>query len=98
MKDEFIACFGEGLAAEDILLMPEPVYYGGTTDRSVSSGDIVAGVAAAGKQAEALATREECGKRLLDLARAGDRIIVMGARDDTLTVFAESLVAALSRR
>ena len=98
MKAELTACFAENLAADDILLMPEPVYYGGTTDRSVSSGDIVAGVAAAGGQAEALATREDCGRRLLDLARAGDRIIVMGARDDTLTVFAEELVAALKRR
>lgn len=98
MKAELTACFADNLGVDDILLMPEPVYYGGTTDRSVSSGDIVAGVAAAGKQAEALATREACGRRLVDLARAGDRIIVMGARDDTLTVFAEELVTALRRR
>ena len=76
MKTELTACFADHLGVDDILLMPEPVYFGGTADRSVSSGDIVAGVAAAGKQAEALATREDCGKRLLDLARAGDRIIV----------------------
>ncbi len=98
MKAELTACFADNLGHDDILLMPEPVYYGGTTDRSVSSGDIVAGVAAAGKQAEALATRDDCGRRLLELARAGDRIIVMGARDDTLTAFAEELVAALRRR
>ncbi len=98
MKAELTACFADNLGFDDILLMPEPVYYGGTTDRSVSSGDIVAGVAASGRQAEALATRGDCGSRLLDLARAGDRIIVMGARDDTLTAFAEELVAALRRR
>ncbi len=32
--------FAEALAASDVLLMPEPVYFGGATDRSVSSGDI----------------------------------------------------------
>ncbi len=98
MKPEFIACFADRLAADDHLLMPEPVYYGGTTDRSVSSGDIAEGVRAAGRRAEALATREDCGKRLLELARSGDRIVVMGARDDTLTVFAEELVGSLRLR
>ncbi|MFN3958570.1 MAG: glutamate ligase domain-containing protein [Parvularculaceae bacterium] len=98
MKAELIACFAGELGPEDVLLMPEPVYYGGTTDRSVSSGDIIAGVVAAGRRAEALATREDCGRRLLERARAGDRIVVMGARDDTLTTFAEDLVEALRRR
>lgn len=98
MKAELIACFAGELGPEDVLLMPEPVYYGGTTDRSVSSGDLIAGVVAAGRRAEACATREDCGRRLLELARAGDRIVVMGARDDTLTTFAEGLVEALRRR
>ncbi len=98
MREEFIECFAGHLGPDDHLLMPEPVYYGGTADRSVSSADIVAGVRAKGRPAEALATREACGKRLLELAKAGDRIIVMGARDDTLTTFAEELVAALRRR
>ena len=35
--------FADKLAADDVLLMPEPVYFGGTTDRSVGSGDIAAG-------------------------------------------------------
>jgi len=32
---------------------------------------------------------------MLELARPGDRLVVMGARDDTLTDFARSLFAAL---
>ena len=31
----------------------------------------------------------------LDLARAGDRIVIMGARDDTLSTFAAELLARL---
>ena len=92
MKNEFIATFAEQLAPEDVLLMPEPVYFGGTTDRSVSSKDIVNGVVAAGRKAQALATRDDCGARLVELARPGDRIAVMGARDDTLSAFAMDLL------
>ena len=97
MKREFIDGFAGLLRADDILLMPEPVYFGGTTDRSVGSEDIASGVRAAGRNAEALPTRDACGDRLIALARPGDRIVVMGARDDTLSTFAADLVARLSR-
>jgi UDP-N-acetylmuramate--alanine ligase len=97
MRHEFIDGFAGLLREDDILLMPEPVYYGGTTDRSVSSEDIASGVRAAGRTAEALPTREACGDRLIELAKPGDRIIVMGARDDTLSVFAADLLGRLTR-
>jgi UDP-N-acetylmuramate--alanine ligase len=96
MKDELIACFTAGMAAEDVLIMPDPVYYGGTTSRDVGSGDIIAGVADHGRHAEHIPAREDCADRLIALAQPGDRIIVMGARDDTLTQFAEALVKRLA--
>ena len=95
MKSEFIEGFAGLMRQGDVLLMPEPVYYGGTTDRSVGSEDIAAGVRAAGRQAEALGDRAACGDRIVDLARPGDRVIVMGARDDTLSTFAAELLARL---
>ena len=95
MKQEFIDGFAGLLREDDILLMPEPVYYGGTTDRSVGSEDIASGIRAAARHAEALPTREACGDRLIDLARPGDRIVVMGARDDTLSTFAATLLGRL---
>lgn len=97
MKNEFIDGFAGLLRAEDVLLMPEPVYFGGTTDRSVGSEDIASGVRAAGREAQALPTREACGDRLVELARPGDRIIIMGARDDTLSIFAAELLGRLGR-
>ena len=97
MQAEFIDGFAGLMRPDDVLLMPEPVYFGGTTDRSVGSEDIASGVRAAGRNAEALATREACGDRLAELARPGDRIIVMGARDDTLSSFAADLVKRLTR-
>jgi UDP-N-acetylmuramate--alanine ligase len=95
MRREFAGCFAENLDAEDILLMPEPAYFGGTVDRSVGSQDLAADICALGRRAEALADRLACGARLLELAKPGDRILIMGARDDTLTTFAQELLAAL---
>ena len=97
MKAEFIEVFARHLASDDILIMPEPVYYGGTTDRTVGSEDIVQGVREAGLSAQAFATRTECGEKLLALARPGDRIVIMGARDDTLATFASDLLVALEQ-
>ncbi len=98
MRGQFIQTFAREMGAEDRLYMPEPVYFGGTVDRSVSSADIVAGVRAAGRIAQALPDRAACGEAILGEARAGDRIVVMGARDDTLSVFAEELLAKISAR
>ncbi|WP_338577917.1 Mur ligase family protein [Brevundimonas olei] len=95
MKQEFIEGFAGLMRQDDLLLMPEPVYYGGTTDRSVGSEDIAAGVRAAGRQAQALATRADCGDRIIETAQPGDRVVVMGARDDSLSTFAAELLARL---
>ncbi len=95
MKNEFIEGFAKHLHAEDMLLMPEPVYFGGTVDRSVTSSDIAEGVRAGGRTAQALPDRNACGVELLAIARPGDRIVIMGARDDTLSIFAVELLAKL---
>lgn len=95
MGHELIATFARRLGDEDVLLLCDPVYFGGTVDRSVGSAEIVAGVTAAGRQAEHIAERAACGDRLAALARPGDRIVVMGARDDTLSAFAQDIVTRL---
>jgi len=95
MRQELVDCFAEQLGQEDILIMPDPVYHGGTTSRDVGSADIVEGVRAAGRQAEHVAERAAAGERLGELARPGDRIVIMGARDDSLSTFAADVLASL---
>jgi len=95
MGNELVAAFAAGMRDGDHLILCDPVYFGGTVDRSTGSEAIVTGVAAAGRSAEHIPAREACGTRLIALARPGDRIIVMGARDDTLAGFARGLVDAL---
>jgi UDP-N-acetylmuramate--alanine ligase len=97
MKDQFIDTFARHLRPEDELLMPEPVYFGGTTDRSVSSIDIVRGVETRGRNAHVFADRAACGDWLVATARPGDRIIVMGARDDTLSQFGADVLQRLAQ-
>ncbi len=100
MGEELTDSFARELSPDDVLLMPDPVYYGGTTDKSVGSDAITAAIAARGWKAEHVAEappeRSRATARLLELARPGDRIVVMGARDDTLTLFAEDLLARLA--
>lgn len=98
MRDEFIDCFARNMSDEDVLIMPDPVYFGGTVDRSVTSEHIVSGVRSRGLQAMAFAERGACGDKLIELAEPGDRIVVMGARDDTLSVFATELLQRIAAK
>lgn len=93
MLAEFTECFVSGLAEDDVLLMPQPAYFGGTVDRSVTSTELAAAIVAGGRKAEVYDTRPECGDRLVELAQPGDRIIIMGARDDTLSEFAADVLS-----
>jgi UDP-N-acetylmuramate--alanine ligase len=95
MGPELIECFSHNLSKNDRLILCDPLYFGGTTDRSKGSDMIVDGVVAAGKQAEHIPDREACGVRLVELAQPGDRILIMGARDDTLSTFAADILEKL---
>jgi UDP-N-acetylmuramate--alanine ligase len=92
MRDALVDCFVSGLRDEDVLVMPEPVYFGGTVDRSVGSQEIICEIERHGRKALALPDRSACGDALVKLARRGDRIVVMGARDDSLSQFAHELL------
>ncbi|WP_066490086.1 glutamate ligase domain-containing protein [Sphingomonas sp. CCH9-F2] len=98
MRAELVAMFAGKLRAGDLLVMPDPVYQGGTTVREVTSADIVRDVVLAGAQAVHIADRAEAAAHCVALARAGDRIVVMGARDDTLPLLAAEMVAGLAAR
>jgi UDP-N-acetylmuramate--alanine ligase len=93
MGRELAYAFRANLAEGDRLVVSDPAYFGGTVDRSVGSELLVEAI---GEQAEHIATREACGERLLHFARPSDRIVVMGARDDTLSDFAAGLLASLA--
>ena len=87
--------FAQELDETDLTILCDPVYFGGTVDRSVGSERIIDMIHAAGGKALHINTREGCGDFIVQNARPGDRVVVMGARDDTLTAFAAGLLARL---
>jgi UDP-N-acetylmuramate--alanine ligase len=99
MGAELAETFARLLGPEDVTILCDPVYFGGTVDRSEGSERIVRLIretgAPDGPAAEHVPSREACAERLAELARPGDRIVIMGARDDTLTAFARDLLARL---
>ncbi len=107
MGAELAATFARLLGPQDRVILCDPVYFGGTVDRSLGSERIVAliGGAAAtsgtGPVAEYIPSREDCAARMVELAgatpstRPAPRIVVMGARDDTLSQFAGDILSKL---
>ena len=95
MGAELADVFARLLGPEDLTILCDPVYFGGTVDRSEGSARIVRLIREGGGQAEHIPERDACADRLVQLAQPGDRIVVMGARDDTLTAFARDLLARL---
>jgi UDP-N-acetylmuramate--alanine ligase len=100
MGEELVRTLADRLALEDRLILCDPVYFGGTVDRSRGSDWVVAelnrarpnkSVGSLGAMAEHIPLRVDAGRRLL--SRPGDWIVVMVSRDDTLSSFAEELLA-----
>ncbi|WP_457348806.1 glutamate ligase domain-containing protein [Sphingomonas sp. UYP23] len=95
MRRELVAMFREALGADDHLVLPDPVYQGGTVAREVTSADIVADI---GARAHHIADRADAAAWIVEQARPGDRIVVMGARDDTLSQLAADMLPQIASR
>ena len=93
MRRELGDMFRAKLGTDDLLVLPDPVYQGGTVSREVTSADIVADI---GARALHIHDRADAAERLVAEARPGDRIVGMGARDDTLSLLAAEMVARLA--
>lgn len=95
MGAELAQVLATRLGPEDRVILTDPVYFGGTVDRSVGSADIVARINATSELAQHIADRTAAGLALIAMARPGDRIVIMGARDDTLALFARDVLQGL---
>jgi len=98
MGEELAEAIAGGMAPDDRLYLPDPVYQGGTVERTRGSDWLVDQVKERGREAEHIAERASIGEALVAEAKAGDRILIMGARDDTLIDFAQGLVEQIAER
>jgi UDP-N-acetylmuramate--alanine ligase len=96
-KNDLIAAFVGGLRAPDVLWLPEIYYAGGTVTRDISSADLVEGVRAGGRAARFAADRRELPAAIAAEAAPGDLVLIMGARDPSLTDLGREVLAHLGR-
>jgi UDP-N-acetylmuramate--alanine ligase len=98
MGEELADALAEGMAPDDRLFLPDPVYQGGSVERTRGSDWLAGQVRERGREAAHISKRPDVGDALIADARSGDRILVMGARDDTLIDFARELIAGIEAR
>jgi UDP-N-acetylmuramate--alanine ligase len=98
LKDEYIATFRKIFRKDDSLYLL-PIYYaGGTALKDISSEDIISGLDPVPFSAQALGGRDQLLTRLKADAKAGDCVLVMGARDPSLPVLVRRIVELFGGR
>jgi UDP-N-acetylmuramate--alanine ligase len=105
MRDGYIETFSSLLRKDDVLIMPDIFYVGGTVNlvngevvaipRDISSEDITSVVTARGRSALYIPARAEIPHFIRERAAPGDAVLVMGSRDESLSEFAEGIVSSL---
>lgn len=95
LKNELIEAFAAGLRPDDRLWLPDIYYVGGTASKDISSLDLVEPLRTKGLNAFHIPDRSAIVALIAAEAREGDLVLVMGARDPSLSDFAAAILSAL---
>lgn len=94
--DEVAAAVAKVLSPEDIMIMQE-IYELTPQDIGISSANIINRIKENGhQQALFLPHKEDTRRFVLDNVRQGDRVIIMGAHDNSLADFSREILQAIS--
>ena len=96
LRPDLVETFATALSPGDRLWLLEVFFAGGTARRDFSAADIVAEIAARGTAARFAPSRDALVEEVLHEAREGDLVLVMGARDPSLTELGERILTGLS--
>lgn len=96
MHKELSEMVGATLREQDIFLINDIYYAGGTVDRNISSTVVSEAITAQGKCAEYVESKEHSLQRIAELIQPNDVVIVMGARDPHLDDFAKEILQRIS--
>lgn len=96
LRDDLVRELGRALRPDDVLWLPEIYFAGGTVTRDISSADLVGDIVTGGRDARFLADRDQLPAAIAEEACEGDLVLVMGARDPSLTELARRVLAALA--
>ena len=96
MGKEIMDSFMKNMQPDDILVMPEIFFVGGTVTKDISSQDLIDYLNKQGKQNAYFTTdKKAAADLLLKTAKSGDRIVIMGARDNSLTDLCKQILERL---
>ena len=95
LRADFVDTFAQTLHPQDRLWMLEAFYAGGTATRDLSAADVVEDIQKRGVQARFAPSRQGLVAQVAQEAQEGDLVLVMGARDPSLTAFAQAILASL---
>ena len=98
LAPEFVDSFAKHIGPQDHLWLTEVYYPGGTIPQGVSCLPVYEGLKAGGVNVSYDDCRERILAEMAGAAQPGDILLVLGARDPTLTDFARKLLAALKER
>ncbi|HEY8400851.1 MAG TPA: UDP-N-acetylmuramate--L-alanine ligase [Cytophagaceae bacterium] len=91
MHEELAEKVAETLRADDVWLMSQVYYAGGTVSKDISSDVVIDNVKAKGKNAVLINDRSNLSEYINSRVGKGDVILLMGARDPSLADFAKSI-------
>ncbi len=95
MAKELLNIFKDNMREDDHLYIPDVLYFGGTTDKQYDAEQFCDGLKEKGVPVTWKTTRNELADDMIANAKPGDRIVVMGARDDSLSDFAKCILDKL---
>ena len=98
IREELVDALSMEMSATDQIWMPEIFYAGGTVSRDLSAADLVGDLRQRGVHAHFEAERDDIVSRVADAAGPGDLVLVMGARDPSLTGFARAILSAIHEK
>ena len=96
LRNDLVASIAGALRKQDSVFFSEIYYAGGTVTRDISSGDLASDLKAKNVDAHFVADRSACGVEMAKFAKPGDTILVMGARDPSLSDFAKEVSKELA--
>jgi len=95
LRPDLVAALADALRTQDVIWLPEIFYGGGTVTKDISSADLVADLRSQGCDARFTAVRTDLPALVAAEARPGDLVLVMGARDPSLTDLGQAILLAL---
>ncbi len=94
-RRELVDTFSRCLRKQDLLLMPEIYYAGGTASKDISSRELIDDIVANGRDARYVENREDILPVVAEESSSSDVVLVLGARDNSLPDFCRAILESL---